>query len=202
MDFRPSPLVGCALGQEVTALRRYGGRPCRFVATGLGARRTSASLTRLFEKERPPFFIFTGTAGQLDPDRSMGEVLLPRFWSFEDGQRFAAGLELLDGQAESGWSVCEMGLTVAKPVFRPQTRLHLFRHQGASICDLESAAVLQTAARFGIPCLAPKVVSDTAESGMTGFYTEFSANLKKLARYLDRLLDHLAAHGPHASSSS
>lgn len=129
----------------------------------------------------------------------MGEVLLPRFWSFENGQRFAAGLDLLDGEAESAWSVCEMGLTVAKPVFRQQTRLHLFRHQGASICDMESAAALQTAARFGIPCLAPKVVSDTADSGVAGFYTEFSANLKKLARYLDRLLAHLAAHQAEVS---
>lgn len=173
-------------------MRRYSGRPCRFVATGLGARRTVGSLTRLFEKERPPFFIFTGTAGQLDPHRAMGEVLLPRSWTFEDGRQYAIDTALLEGSADADWSLCELGLTVAQPIFRARTRLHHFNQLGASICDMESAAVLETAARFGIPCLAPKVVSDTAESGLTAFYSEFEANLKKLARYLDRLLLHLS----------
>lgn len=172
-------------------MRRYSGRPCRFVATGLGARRTADYLARLFEQERPPFFIFTGTAGQLDPHKAMGQVLLPRSWAFEDGQRFAADLALLEGQTE-GWSVCELGLTVVRPIFRARTRLHYFNRIGASICDMESAAALETAARFGVPCLAPKVVSDTAEAGLTAFYSEFESNLKKLARYLDRLLDQLS----------
>ncbi len=193
LRFDPSAvLIGCALRQETAALRRRMRRRWRIVTTGFGAARTAAFLESALPKSRPSLFLFTGTAGQLAPDLGMGEVALPASWMFEDGRRFQAHAETLKRLDAVRFPACASGLTVAKPVMRAATRERLHRESGALLCDMESAAALQIAERFEVPCLAPKVISDTAESGVAGFWLHFGANLEKLARYMDRVLDELA----------
>lgn len=68
-------------------------------------------------------------------------------------------------------------------------RRRLHRETGAVICDMESAAAMMIADTYGIPCLAPKIVSDTAESGMLAFYRHFGRNIEALGKRLQELIN-------------
>ena len=184
-------LVACALKQESAALREHLGPMCQHLATGLGAKRTRQSLENYFSTNRPKLFVFTGTAGQLDPGLSMGDVVLPEAWSLLDGRRYPADSGLIERLRGQGWEVSSLGLTVRRPVVRKRAREELYRLRGASICDLECAIALEVAARHGIAGLAPKVVSDTAESGFLAFWSEFDQNMVRLSDYISRLIPSL-----------
>ncbi len=181
-------LVACALEKEVAALRRHLETDCSFLVTGVGARRTRARLEKHFRTQAPSLFIFTGTAGQLDPALTMGQVVCPEAWCRKGGDCFPAAAELVERLRGLGWEIAGQGLTVRFPVVRARSRRKLHQRFGACICDMEAAAALEVAAAFKIPCLAPKVVSDTAASGLLAFWFHFDANLRALAEYLQRLL--------------
>jgi nucleoside phosphorylase len=182
-------LIACALKRESTALQERLQVNCRFLVTGLGARRTRKSLEETCQSEPPSLLIFTGTAGQLDPSLGMGQVIFPQKWCLEDGSCFSADVQLTSLLRDrDGWEIEGCGLTVSSAVLRAKSRLALYRKCGARICDMESAVALQVASRHGVPCLAPKIVSDTAQSGMSAFWKEFDSNMDQLAKYLDRLI--------------
>ncbi|MDA2926877.1 hypothetical protein MYX78_06535 [Acidobacteria bacterium AH-259-G07] len=181
-------LIACALRKELSALRGHLQVECRFLVTGPGAKRTRTKLDKIFQSELPSLFVFTGTAGQLDPSLRMGEVILPEEWCLKDGSCFPADPDLTDKLRKHGWDVSGRGLTVSVPVVRAKSRLSLYRKSGALICDMESAAALQVASRYRVPSLAPKIVSDTSDSGVRAFWSEFDNNMDRLARYLEELI--------------
>ncbi len=186
---RSEPLIACALKKESTALRARLQVACRFLVTGLGAHRTRKNLENTFQSEPPSLLIFTGTAGQLDPSLTMGQVVFPEEWCLKDGSCFPADAELTSMLREGdGWEIEGCGLTVSSAVLRAKSRLALYRKFGARICDMESAIALQVASRYGVPCLAPKIVSDTAQSGISVFWKEFDSNMDHLSKYLDKLV--------------
>ncbi len=186
---RSELLIACALKKESTELRARLQVDCRFSVTGLGARRTRRSLEITFQSEPPSLLIFTGTAGQLDPSLTMGQVVFPEEWCLKDGSCFPADAELTSMLREGdGWEIEGCGLTVSTAVLRAKSRLALYRKFGARICDMESAFALQVASRYGVPCLAPKIVSDTAQSGISVFWREFDSNMDQLAKYLEKLV--------------
>ncbi len=186
-------LVACALKQESAALESQLGPICQHLVTGLGAKRTRQALESYFILHRPRIFIFTGTAGQLDPKLKMGDVVLPEAWCRGDGSRYPADSGLIKQLRGQGWEVSGLGLTVKTPVIRKKAREDLYRLEGASICDLECAVALDVAGRYGIAGLAPKVISDTAESGFLTFWSEFDENMLRLSEYLKELIHCLAA---------
>ena len=192
-------LIACALKQESTALQGRLQVDCRFLVTGLGVHRTRKSLENTFQSEPPSLLIFTGTAGQLDPSLRIGQVIFPQEWCLEDGFCFSADAELTSTLREGdGWEIEGCGLTVSTAVLRAESRLALYRKFGARICDMESAIALQVASGYGVPCLAPKIVSDTAQSGISALWREFDSNMDQLAKYLDKLIAALGgiANGP------
>jgi nucleoside phosphorylase len=46
-----------------------------------------------------------------------------------------------------------------------------------------------------VPCLAPKAVCDTADSGIRGFWTEFDNVMQRLAVYVAGLIEILTRQG-------
>jgi nucleoside phosphorylase len=181
-------LIACALKKEGRGLRRELAGGGHFLVTGLGVDRTLNALERAFEQEKPSCLVFTGMAGQLDPAVELGDVILPAVWQLESGTSFAVQAELAGQLRSAGWEVDGIGITVSIPVVSRRKRLSLHEKTGARVCDMESAAAMMIAASYGVPCLAPKVVSDTADSGLLAFYRHFDHNLEVLARYLTRLL--------------
>ena len=133
-------LIGCALKREMEALQRHLGDKCRYLATGLGCGRTRTTLEKYFEVHCPSLFIFTGTAGQLDPSLDMGEVILTESWCRKDGSLVSADRNLAAWLRGFGWKISGCGLTVSIPVLRKNSRLKLHRKYSARICDMESAA--------------------------------------------------------------
>lgn len=187
---RPTPklLIGCALAKEVEILGDHMPLDCNYLVTGMGVRRTEAALMERFGSAKPALLIFTGTAGQLDPELEMGSVVLPEAWCFQDGPCFSAHAPLVSVLRQRGWEISGRGLTVPLPVVRKQARIELYQRFGACVCDMEAAVALKVASSFGVPCLAPKVISDTAGAALVSFWTHFNANMVKLADYLKNLL--------------
>ena len=183
-------LIACALKKESSALRERLRLDCQFLVTGLGARRTKLTLQRYFESHVPSLLIFTGTAGQLDPALTMGKVIFPEEWCLEDGVCFSIDAGIASVLRESGkLEISGRGLTVSTPVVRAKSRRALYRKHGAHICDLESAVVLEVAQKHAVPCLAPKIVADTAGSGLSGFWESFDRNMDILAGYVENLVN-------------
>jgi len=182
-------LIACALKKEERGLSRILSTQHRLLVTGLGVDRTLHTLERTFEEWKPSCLVFTGMAGQLDPSLELGEVVLPAEWELESGTRFSVDSELLGRLRSLNWEVAGKGLTVSAPVVSRKKRLQLHERTGARVCDMESAAAMMIAASYEIPCLAPKVVSDTADSGLLAFYRHFDRNIRSLAEYLIRLIE-------------
>lgn len=194
-------LIATALKKELKLLRRHldrlgdrdpgtagdERRTTGWLATGLGTDRTAASLEAAFDASRPDLCVFCGTAGQLDPSLDLGAVFVAEAWRLEAGTRFDVQPALLQQATEAGLTTVPLGLTVHIPVVRAAARRRHFDELGASICDMESAAALMVSAACGVGCLPIKVVSDTSETGMLGFYKEFERNLEKLAQAIAQL---------------
>jgi nucleoside phosphorylase len=184
-------LIACALKKEETGLSRDLSAQHRLLVTGLGVDRTLRTLEKTFEERKPSCLVFTGMAGQLDPALELGDVVLPEEWELESGTRFPVDGGLVERLRSLNWEVDGRGVTVSMPVVSRKKRLQLHQKTGARVCDMESAAAMMIAASYEIPCLAPKVVSDTADSGLLAFYRHFDRNIQLLAGYLDRLVEDL-----------
>lgn len=185
-------LIACALKKEEQGLRAKLANRSQLLATGLGADRTLRTLEKTFEDWKPSCLVFTGMAGQLDPTVELGDVILPEEWRLESGTSFAVDPDLAEQLRSADWEVSGTGVTVSAPVVSRRKRLQLFKRTGAKVCDMESAAAMMIAASYEIPCLAPKVVSDTADSGLLAFYRHFDRNIQLLANYLDKLVSQLS----------
>lgn len=187
-------LLACALGRETRSLRKQLAKAfqLRWLSTGLGGRRTAAALRREFQLSRPPCMIFSGIAGQLDPELEMGEVVIPSRWRLENGVQIPASPGLIECLQPAATAPCTTGLTVNLPVLRPAQRRALWRQHSAGICDMESAFALQVAYDFAVPAAAVKVISDTAGSGFRDFWKSLDHNLHILGTSLEGVIDGLA----------
>ncbi len=177
-------LIACALKKELEALRTSLPEPLQFLRTGLGCRRTCRRLERKIREAPPGAIIFAGTAGQLSPDLTSGQVVFPEQWCFPDGRCYGQTASISSFLAARGWSPRGLGLTVRRPVLTGNRRRLLHQETAALVCDMEGAGVLALGQKLGVPTVAIKVVSDTAESGITGYWRELSTNLQALADYL------------------
>jgi len=191
-------LVACALGRESRALNFPAEHwQVRFITTGMGGSTTARRLRTELENFPPSMLIFTGVAGALSPELALGQVLLPRVWALEDGRRFVGSPQLLERLETSRALLTDLGLTVRRPVLRPQSRLRLHQETGAEICDMEAARALEIAQQFGVPALSIKVVSDTAESSLADFWRDLGQNLEQLSSRLDGLFGDLGIPRRH-----
>jgi len=188
MDWVSNLLLACALKKEANALSEKMKTDYPVLVTGLGTDRTLRTLEKTFDKQKPSLLLFTGMAGQLSPEIDLGEFVFPAMWRFESGTEFKVSDSLRDPLSERGWRIEGAGVTVRRPVVRGVQRRRLHRETGAVICDMESAAAMMIADTYGIPCLAPKIVSDTAESGMLAFYRHFGRNTEALGKRLQELI--------------
>lgn len=193
MECSKEILIACALKKEAKVLREALGLPAQILVTGLGTDRTLNTLERTFEQGVPKVLLFTGMGGQLDPELALGDFVFPRTWRFESGTGFDVPQSLADSLTALGYPIEGVGITVRRPVVRAAARLRLFTEEGARICDMESAAAMMISSSYKIPCLAPKVISDTKDSGMLAFYSSFNKNIERLAESLAPLINDLTA---------
>ena len=181
-------LIACALEEELNVLRGCLPDSLQFLRTGLGSNRSRRRLEQWIRQRRPSAIIFAGTAGQLDPGVKLGAVIFPERWCFGDGRCYEQSSQLIPFLAARGFPTQGVGLTVSRPVLREGRRLRLHAESRALICDMESAGILAAARELQVSTLALKVVSDTANSGIAGYWREFNSNMERLGKYLRQMI--------------
>jgi adenosylhomocysteine nucleosidase len=183
--------VDLAVGQA--RLATLDGQPVALVLTGAGLIDAAATAERAIVALRPSHVLMVGTAGSLDPALAVGAVLVPAAWrNHQRGSITPSGfrpsqtppdapadpaLLLLAGQVV-GVQVGGLGVSGDLFVADPATRASLFERTGARIVDMESAAVAQVSAAHGVPFVAVRAISDSAD----GAQADLSAGVASAAQ--------------------
>ncbi len=184
-------LIACAMNKEAEALNQLLAGRHTVLATGVGIQRTLPALLKLLRNRKPDLLLFTGSAGQLDLSLSMGDVVLPESWSIQDGPSFACDGEASRRLRSKSWTIEGLGLTMDKAVLRADQRQALHQSTGAAIYDSVTAAVLRVCQTANVPCVTPKIVASTVQSGLLSFWNALDRNIRPLADTLSRLIEDL-----------
>jgi len=155
-DFRP---VGFAAGEMYGA--RIGEAELRVLLTGMGNDAARRAVEAAFG-ERPDFCISSGVAGSLRPTCAVGDILVAR------AVRSSVCRGILAGENHMVECAARCG---AHPVHMFWSSEGLVRTVGekyalgleADAVEMESYTVLAEAARRGVPAVAIRAVSDTAD---------------------------------------
>jgi adenosylhomocysteine nucleosidase len=144
-----------ALNREAAPFLRLVKRdrlPVRVHISGMGADAARMAAERACATNRPPrLVIAAGFCGGLRTDLRIGEVVV---------ESKGAGGRVL---------------TVSRLVSDPAEKQSLHVETGADVADMESAAVAEVCAARGIPFLAVRAVSDTADMALSPRLAELIA---------------------------
>ncbi len=178
-----------------------GGKTITFLKTGVGPKRSAASLKEALKVITPSQILVIGYAGALDPGLKLGSlVAVAKAASFSldkndpdwDHVRLEGEVELVHGAdlarlAESaGISACA-GSTLTSPYVLgdPERKRLLFEKFHATIVDMETAALAFIAAAKAIPISCVRVISDEAnDTFLAPFSYDPSTNIPLRARKL------------------
>jgi nucleoside phosphorylase len=155
------------------------GRNVTLVKTGVGPKRSEASLNLLLKEIRPARILIFGYCGALDPALKVGMIVASQEASLlDDDSSASSSLEnlTLAGTwvlAESS-ALYENGILAGLPFHRgtaltsrhllgnPKDKLTLYRRFQAATVDMETAGIARAAAPFSIPTACVRAVSDEA----------------------------------------
>jgi len=142
----------------------FGGAQVRAVLTGMGQEFALKAAKRSFGY-RPDMCISTGLAGSLQNEYCTGDILAARLVS-EVGEPVAVAShpELLSTAVDCGARQIERMATSKTLVSRVEEKRQLGPQ--AEAVEMESYTILAEAARCGIPAVAIRAVSDTADFDM------------------------------------
>jgi adenosylhomocysteine nucleosidase len=132
---------------------------------GMGGVLAASAARRLAEAGAAGLLSF-GFAGGLDPALGAGAVVCPAEVVSGSGARFAVSTDwrerLRAATAARRPLVAGALLTRAAPIDSVADKALAFRETGAVAVDMESSAVAEVAAAFGLPFMALRVIVDTA----------------------------------------
>jgi adenosylhomocysteine nucleosidase len=140
---------------------QFGGARVRAVLTGIGQMHALEAARRVLS-DRPDICISTGLAGALRSGYRPGDVLAARLVS-EVGEPVAVAShpELLTTAVDCGARQVERFATSRTLVARAEEKLQLGRQ--AEAVEMESYTILAEAARYGVPAVAVRAISDTVD---------------------------------------
>ncbi len=143
---------------------QFGGAHVRVILTGVGQTHALEAIRRAMA-DRPEICISTGLAGALRSGYRPGDVLAARLVS-EVGEPVAVAShpELLSTAVDCGARQVERFATSRRLVASAEDKLKLGRL--AEAVEMESYTILAEAARHGVPAVAVRTVSDTADFNM------------------------------------
>jgi adenosylhomocysteine nucleosidase len=143
---------------------KFGSACVRVALTGMGQTHALAAARRVLP-ERPDICISTGLAGALRRVYRPGDVLVARLVS-EVGEPVAVAshAELLTTAVDCGARQVERFATSPMLVARAEEKLQLGRQ--AEAVEMESYTILAEAARYGVPAVAVRAISDTLDFDM------------------------------------
>lgn len=143
---------------------QFGGARVRAVLTGMGQSYALEAMRQVLPS-RPDMCISTGLAGALRSTYRPGDILAARLVS-EVGEPVAVAShrELLSTAVDCGARQVERFATSRTMVARAEDKRILGSQ--AEAVEMESYTILAEAARYGVPALAVRAISDTAEFDM------------------------------------
>lgn len=117
-----------------------------------------------------------GLAGALVPDLQSGSIVLPSSVANQDGYiagvsarwRDAIALELRDRDVRDG-----ILLSVNRTLLGPEEKSSAGRSFGATACDMESAAIAETAALSGVDFAVIRVIADELDDRLPDRVEQF-----------------------------
>ena len=139
----------------------FGGARVRAILTGMGQSRALEAARRVLP-ERPDICVSTGLAGALRNGYHPGDILVARLVS-EAGEPVAVAShrELLSTAVDCGAKQIERFATSRTVLASSQEKRHLGNE--ADAVEMESYTILAEAARYGIPSVAIRAISDTVD---------------------------------------
>jgi len=142
----------------------FGGARVRAILTGMGQSHALEAARRVLP-ERPDICISTGLAGALRSGFRPGEILVARLVS-EAGEPMAVAShrELLSTAVDCGAKQVERFATSRVLVASVEQKRNLGNE--AEAVEMESYTILAEAARYGVPSVAVRAISDTADFDM------------------------------------
>jgi len=142
----------------------FGGARVRVILTGMGQSHALEAIRQVLPA-RPDICVSTGLAGALRGGYHPGDILAARLVS-EAGEPVAVAshLELLSTAVDCGARQVERFVTSRTLVASAEQKRSLGSQ--AEAVEMESYSILAEAARYGVPALAVRAISDTAEFDM------------------------------------
>jgi adenosylhomocysteine nucleosidase len=169
---------------------------------GVGKVNAAFAATLLIDHFSPAAVIFTGTAGAVDPELNPGDVVIGTAIGYHDfGDVTATGLvrsptrNAASGKLDPAFfpadpallaaarraaltiksSHIREGLIVTGDTFvaDPRNREGLRKQLNAAAVEMEGAAVAQVCARFGVPVIVIRSITDHADGSASGSYRQF-----------------------------
>src|ERR1700674_5768949 len=139
----------------------FGGARVRAILTGMGQAHALEAARRVLP-ERPDICISTGLAGALGSGLRPGDILVARLVS-EAGEPVAVAShrELLSTAVDCGARQIERFATSRTLVASAQQKRRLGKE--AEAVEMESYTILAEAARYGVPSVAIRAISDTVD---------------------------------------
>lgn len=172
-----------------------GGKAITIVQSGIGKVNASIATTLLIQQFKADAVINTGSAGAIQSEMSIGELVISKELAYHDvnnevfgyeyGQipqmpeRFTANEKLSEKiqktAMKQSWDV-HAGLIVTGDSFvGSSSEIEKIKKHfpSALVTEMEGAAVAQTCLQFDIPCAVIRAVSDTADEDASVDFDEF-----------------------------
>jgi adenosylhomocysteine nucleosidase len=166
-----------AIEEELDGIRRAVPESAGVVmtATGDGPKRAASGAARFLERHRPAAVIGAGLAGALSPGLSVGDIVASRRVRFEVGDTATPDPRLLERALAAGARPGTL-VTVDRPVVSAAAKAALAATaaggENALAVDMESAAWAREAAERGVPYIAVRAISDTADEELPAFLVD------------------------------
>lgn len=151
-------------GERPVFESQFGNARVRAILTGMGQSHALETIRRVLPS-KPDICISTGLAGALRKEYRPGDILAARLVS-EVGEPLAVAShrELLSAAVECGARQVERFATSRTMVARAADKRDLGSE--AEAVEMESYTILAEAARYGVPAVAVRAISDTADFDM------------------------------------
>ena len=185
---RPKPEI---VGDEIADVKieppetysaEIGGARVEVVLTGAGPKPAASAIARAItaSPDQIDFCISSGLAGALRPQYRIGQVLAARevrsgsIEPAERGDTLLSSEALLSFASECGATPVERFHTAGRVIGKAAEKKYL--GETADAVEMESYVILGEARRRGVPAIAVRAISDSAEEDMpfdmTGIFTE------------------------------
>lgn len=160
----------CEEGGMQLILINYDSKKIVLFQGGVGPEKSMRSAETVLSSYKVKVLVFSGIAGAVDQDLKVGQTLIPAEWLMIDGSSI-----LVDGRLLKLAGVQKQVRGMSIDHFLTDTK-EIPVAMGISIVDMESAYVAKVAAKYQVPFIAIRSVSDMANGHKDRSHYEVAAN--------------------------